>query len=141
MDADMIPFDSMEELFKDDFNKEMSSHCLMCDSLMVTRMNHRNFHKFRGCSNFPKCTYTEEYFEEGEIIDNREEETMDINDVVNHFRGRELETAYYKGGDIVLEFKGNLVLILSSCESDVMFEIKRKVIKFEDLTKEERGLF
>lgn len=47
---------------------EMEKYCYACGSLMKTTEG--KFGKFRGCTNYPKCKHNDDYFENGEMIDN-----------------------------------------------------------------------
>lgn len=51
----------------------MNKYCLICKAEMVTKEGKHG--KFRGCSDFPKCDWTEDYEECGDILDNSIEES------------------------------------------------------------------
>lgn len=46
----------------DEFTRTMSKICPDCGSKIVTKEG--RYGKFRGCSNFPKCKYSEDYIED-----------------------------------------------------------------------------
>lgn len=46
----------------------MNKYCEKCGSLMVTKTG--KYGKFRGCSAYPRCDWTEDYEEYGDILDN-----------------------------------------------------------------------
>jgi NADH pyrophosphatase NudC (nudix superfamily) len=48
---------------------DMNKYCPMCGAEMKTKTG--KYGKFRGCSNFPKCDWAEDWQEYGQIIDNR----------------------------------------------------------------------
>lgn len=45
---------------------DMNKYCPVCGGLMLTKEG--IYGKFRGCSNFPKCDWTEDFEEFGEIV-------------------------------------------------------------------------
>ena len=57
-------------IYGDEFEglHDMDKCCPICGSLMVTKEG--KYGKFRGCSNFPKCDWTENFQEFGEIVGN-----------------------------------------------------------------------
>lgn len=54
--------------FPDEFEGcyDMSKNCPLCGKPMKTK--HGKFDKFRGCSQFPTCDYTEDFQEFGQIL-------------------------------------------------------------------------
>ncbi len=57
-------------VYGDEFEGEydMDKNCPMCGNLMLTKEG--KYGKFRGCSHYPQCDWTEDFQEFGEIIDN-----------------------------------------------------------------------